>query len=131
MSAPASGPEPLRLCLTGSALPAQLSRVRARIAAWAGAAGLVEDTVDDLVLATHEALANVADHAYPDAERRGGEVVVVVSDRGQWRPPATDPGWRGRGLVIIRGLAEHVELHRGPTGTAVEMRWALPGQAPP
>ncbi|WP_219415526.1 ATP-binding protein [Pseudonocardia nigra] len=134
MSAPASGPHPLRLRLTGPSLPAQLPEVRSRMAAWAGAIGLTGDAVDDLVLATHEALANVADHAYADgdgealldAECRGEEVVVAVRDRGRWRPPLPDPGWRGRGLLIIQGLAERVEVHHGAAGTTVEMHWPLP-----
>lgn len=108
------------------------------MADWAAAVGLAPETVDDLVLATHEALANVADHAYPDgggdafvdAVCRGGEVLVVVRDRGRWRTPAADPGWRGRGLLIIRGLAEQVDVHHGDLGTTVAMRWPLPQPQP-
>ncbi|GAA1244985.1 ATP-binding protein [Pseudonocardia aurantiaca] len=135
MPALARGPEPLRLRLEAPSLPTQLSTVRGRMAAWAEAVGLGTDTVDDLVLATHEALANVADHAYPegvgeafvDAECRSGTVLVVVRDRGQWQPPPGDPGWRGRGLMIIHGLAERVEVRHGDAGTTVKMQWPLPG----
>jgi serine/threonine-protein kinase RsbW len=136
MSAPARGPEPLRLCLAGPSLPTQLAAVRGRMATWADGLGLTPETVDDLVLATHEALANVADHAYADGDSgeamvdaelsMAGELVVVVRDRGRWRPPAADPGWRGRGLLIIRGLADAVALHHDDSGTTVEMRWRLP-----
>jgi serine/threonine-protein kinase RsbW len=139
MPALARGPEPLRLRLEAPSLPAQLSSVRGRMAAWAEAVGLGTETVDDVVLATHEALANIADHAYPDgggeafvdAECRSGAVVVVVRDCGQWRPPSGDPGWRGRGLLIICGLAEHVEVRHGDTGTTVEMQWPIPGSMDP
>jgi anti-sigma regulatory factor (Ser/Thr protein kinase) len=106
------------------------------MAAWAEGLGASEETVDDLVLATHEALANVADHAYPDsdgamalldAELTGdGEIVVVVRDQGRWRAPAADPGWRGRGLLIIRGLSDDADVRHDDTGTTVEMRWRLP-----
>ena len=137
MPALARGPEPLRLRLEAPSLPTQLPTVRGRMAAWAEAVGLASDTVDDVVLATHEALANVADHAYPrgdgeafvDAECRNGTVVVVVRDCGQWRPPLRDPGLRGRGLMIIHGLAEHVEVRHEDVGTTVEMQWPLPGSA--
>jgi anti-sigma regulatory factor (Ser/Thr protein kinase) len=86
------------------------------------------------VLATHEALANVADHAYPegggdaelDAACENGEIRVVVRDHGRWQAPAGDPGWRGRGLVLIQGLAEHVDVQRAAAGTSVAMRWRLP-----
>jgi serine/threonine-protein kinase RsbW len=134
MPAPTGGTQELRLRLEGPTMPAQLPEVRRRIAGWAMELGLSADDVDDLVLATHEALANVADHAYDGvpgealihAECRGGQAVVVVRDRGRWLPPSSDNTWRGRGLLIIEGLAQHVDVHRGPTGTTVEMRWALP-----
>ena len=136
MSALGRGPEPLRLRLAAPSLPARLSEVRARVAAWARRLGLSGDAVDDIVLATHEALANVADHAYPegggdaelDAACENGEIRVVVRDHGQWRPTVTDQGWRGRGLVLIRGLAEHVDVQRADAGTIVAMRWRLPGR---
>jgi serine/threonine-protein kinase RsbW len=136
MSAPARGPDPLRLRLDGPSLPFELAAVRSRMAAWAEGLGASAETVDDLVLATHEALANVADHAYPgsdggamaflDAELTDGEIVVVVRDQGRWRPPAADAGWRGRGLLIIRGLSDDTDIRHDDTGTTVEMRWRLP-----
>ncbi|HYH28859.1 MAG TPA: ATP-binding protein [Pseudonocardia sp.] len=134
MSAPAREPEPLRLRLAASTLPDRLAGVRTQVTEWAQELGVETDTVDDIVLATHEALANVADHAYPDgcgdAELEvvyaGGEVRVVVRDQGRWRPPASDPGWRGRGLVIISGLADRVDVDRTERGTRVAMRWQLP-----
>jgi serine/threonine-protein kinase RsbW len=133
MSALARGPRPLRLRLAAPSLPARLRDVRAQVARWASRLGLPADAVDDIVLATHEALANVADHAYPDgggeavldAACEQGEVRVVVSDHGSWRPPS-DPGWRGRGLVLIAGLAERVDVYRAAAGTSVAMRWRLP-----
>ena len=134
MPALARGPEPLRFRLAAPSLPAQLPTVRGRMAEWAEAVGLGADTVDDVVLATHEALANIADHAYPDgggeafvdAECQDGTAIVVVRDLGQWRAPRDDPGWRGRGLTIIYGLADHVEVRHGAGGTTVEMQWPLP-----
>ena len=134
MSALARGPEPLRLRLPALSLPGRLADVRAQVADWAGRVGLPADTVDDIVLATHEALANVVDHAYPDGAGEAaldavcvdGEVRVEVRDHGRWRAPATDPGWRGRGLVIIHGLADQVDVRRAENGTSVAMRWRLP-----
>lgn len=108
--------------------------MRLRLAEWAAAVGMGQDGVDDLVLATYEALANVADHAYPDgpgdawvdADRSApGELVVVVSDRGRWRPPPTDPGLRGRGMTLITALAEQVAVQRGDAGTTVVMHWRV------
>ena len=105
------------------------------MADWAAAAGMGQDGIDDLVLATHEALANVADHAYPDgpgdawieAGRTGpGELTVTVSDRGHWRPPPADPGLRGRGMILIAALADRVAVQRGTAGTVgttIVMHW--------
>jgi anti-sigma regulatory factor (Ser/Thr protein kinase) len=128
------------LRLTGPALATQLSRVRSQVAAWATSMGMNGDAVDDLVLATHEALANVVDHAYPGgsgvatvkAERSApDELLVSVSDRGHWRKPPADPGRRGHGLTIIARLAKHVEVRRGEGGTTVAMWWALDGPRQP
>ena len=133
MPALARGPGPLRLRLSALSLPDRLRDVRAQLASWAGRFGLSADAVDDIVLATHEALANVADHAYPDGDGEAeldaacvqGEIRVVVRDHGSWKVPQ-EPGWRGRGLVLIAGLAEHVDVHRAPAGTCIAMRWRLP-----
>jgi serine/threonine-protein kinase RsbW len=133
MCAPARDSKPLRLRLPAPVLPQQLAGVRARMAEWGEGLGLATDVVDDIVLATHEALANVADHAYPDgggdalldANLVDGVLSVVVRDHGHWRAPASDPGWRGRGLVIIHGLADHVDVDRRETGTSVAMWWQL------
>lgn len=123
------------LWVTGPMLTAGLGRVRRRIAAWASAAGMTAADVDDIVLATYEALANVADHAYPDGGAEAwleagpaapGELRVLVRDRGRWRPPPSDPGPRGHGMVLIAGLAQRVTVQHTDAGTTVAMYWLLP-----
>ncbi|GAA5132209.1 ATP-binding protein [Pseudonocardia adelaidensis] len=134
MSALARGAGRLRMRLAAPSLPERLKDIRAQVARWANRLGLSADAVDDIVLATHEALSNVADHAYPDGEGdaeldaacEDGEVRVVVRDNGRWRTPSHDPGWRGHGLVLIEGLAEHVDVHHAAAGTSIAMRWHLP-----
>jgi serine/threonine-protein kinase RsbW len=133
MPALARGPGSLRLRLPAPSLPHRLRDIRAQLASWAGRLGLSADAVDDIVLATHEALANVADHAYPDGDGEAelhascvdGEIEVVVRDHGSWQAPR-DSGWRGRGLVLISGLAERVDVKRANPGTCIAMRWSLP-----
>ena len=98
------------------------------------------DTVDDLSLAVYEALANVVDHAYasvgPDERpdrtmylraiaslplSTGREVVVTVLDEGVWRV-CDDPGWRGRGLPLMRRLTHTTSVVTGSAGTVVQLR---------
>lgn len=101
------------------------------------------DTADDLTLAVYEALANVVDHAYDHrpadatpgsmslhalASRpllTGRDIVVTVADQGRWRP-ADDPGWRGRGLPLMRRLTHVTAVTTGRHGTVVQLRRRVP-----
>jgi serine/threonine-protein kinase RsbW len=115
------------------AVAEELGAVRRALREWVSTVGtLSRDQVDDLDLATYEAMANVVDHAYPngdgvfdiEAEHRDAAVTVTVADHGQWRTPATaGSDWRGRGLVLIEKLAAQVQVLRHPHGTRVRMQW--------
>ena len=48
---------------------------------------------------------------------------VVIADQGKWRVPDADAGFRGRGLLVIRGLAGNVTLSPAEHGTTIRMRW--------
>ncbi|MGH3781924.1 MAG: ATP-binding protein [Pseudonocardiaceae bacterium] len=121
------------LHLAVPALATEITAVRRAVAAWATGLGLDPDTVDDLALATYEALANAVDHAYPTgpgtvrvtATSTEDEVIIVVGDQGRWRPPPA-PGERGRGLVLISHLTHHLELRHDTGGTTVTMTWHHP-----
>jgi serine/threonine-protein kinase RsbW len=112
-----------------------LPGLRRVVAAWARRSGLAAARVDDLVLAVDEAAANVVEHAYPHpggvltvlARHRDDptQVEVTVTDHGRWRPPPRDPGNRGRGLDLIRRLADDVEIRPSDHGTSVHMTWSL------
>jgi serine phosphatase RsbU (regulator of sigma subunit)/anti-sigma regulatory factor (Ser/Thr protein kinase) len=113
--------------------PARLAPVRRAVLAWGVAAALPEDVVEDLQLALGEALANAVEHAYraqPPGEcayaaswTPDGAVDVQVEDFGTWRPVPSDPGFRGRGLMLIRELAEDVVVEPSPHGgTTVRFR---------
>jgi anti-sigma regulatory factor (Ser/Thr protein kinase) len=115
------------------AVPAAASIVRERLRAWLLGLGWPDAELDDVVLAVHEAVTNSVEHGY--AGRDAGEVDVsgartvggdgqrvrvVVRDEGRWRPPG-DPGYRGRGITVMRGCMAEVDLDPGPDGTAVTM----------
>jgi anti-sigma regulatory factor (Ser/Thr protein kinase) len=138
-------PGPLRLRLVAE--PEQLGVLRRTVGAWCEAIGMGEDGLTDLQLALGEAVTNSVEHAYlgrdpagVDVELdrlRGGSVGVRVRDSGHWRPPPDDPGFRGRGLSLIRDIAEDLAVEPGPDGTAVRFRMppvpvdALPVARPP
>lgn len=114
--------------------PGQLVEVRHQLERWATKAGLRASTVSDLVLASYEALANAAEHAYAArgglvdlvaARTTDGRVLVIVSDHGRWRPPPADPGFRGRGLQMITALTRRMQVLPGPHGTTVHMEWEV------
>jgi anti-sigma regulatory factor (Ser/Thr protein kinase) len=79
---------------------------------------------------------NVVEHAYGgragnltvQGEQLGETLTITIRDYGQWRPQ-TDRG-RGRGTRIMQGFADIAKTHTGPTGTIVELSWALPGKTP-
>lgn len=97
---------------------------------------------NDLLLAVDEALANAAEFAYVDAARRGtvdlsatyddaaDTLAVTVNDRGRWRQQAPEPATmpprpqvRGRGIPLMRALADRVTIDRSPQGTHVTLVW--------
>ncbi|MGY1591960.1 SpoIIE family protein phosphatase [Geodermatophilus sp. SYSU D00708] len=113
--------------------PGRLSAARRRLTAWTTAAGMPEETAEDLQLALGEALANAVEHAYAGdgrgecsyrvARDADGGVRVEVRDSGVWRPPPEDRGYRGRGLELISALAAEVEVQHGEgPGTTVRFR---------
>ena len=119
-------------------VPAQtreLHGIRQALARWLDGQGAPPEVGAEVALAVHEAAANAVEHAY---QRRAGELivrarhddgrfVVVVEDEGEWRPPSrTDQ--RGRGLALMHGLMDDVEIvpSRPGSGTRVTLRRRVP-----
>jgi anti-sigma regulatory factor (Ser/Thr protein kinase) len=110
------------LSIRAPAEPARLRSVRREFRDWLAGHGVDHDDAESLLLAVGEAIANVIVHAYDgragelrvDATLDEGRLHVRVEDDGQWRPPRDD---EGRGLQIIRGLCEQVEIVSGAGGT--------------
>jgi len=127
---------PSTLLIDDEATPHRLSDVRHRLAAWLHANGIGEPLADDIVLVVNEACSNCVEHAYRgthpermriEAQVRGDRVRICVADSGSWKTPPADPGTRGRGLLLIRTVSDHVEVEGTDEGTTVEMTFALPG----
>ncbi|WP_330229958.1 SpoIIE family protein phosphatase [Nocardia sp. NBC_00508] len=126
-------PAPLRLDVPAHA--DELAMLRRTLKGWLAAAAVPHDLAADLVAAANEACSNSIEHAYRN-EVSGqvllsatcdiDAVVIVVTDTGDWKPRASDPGYRGRGIDMMRALTEELDIdHSGP-GTMVRMSVTLP-----
>jgi serine/threonine-protein kinase RsbW len=113
-------------------------RAREDFARWLRThAGLDDIRFSDILLAVNEALANAAEFAYA---RRGGigsidveavrnsaahTLTVTIADQGSWREPdpAKQSGIRGRGIPLMRALADEVTIDTSALGTTVCLRF--------
>jgi serine phosphatase RsbU (regulator of sigma subunit)/anti-sigma regulatory factor (Ser/Thr protein kinase) len=119
---------PLELSLP--AVPERLAPMRQIVGRWLRQNGIDSDAVADIMVAITEACSNVVQHAYGPHEGvmdlagkiEGGEVAISVRDFGMWKPPGDAREESSRGLPLMRGLMDSVEVSPGPTGTTVQMR---------
>ena len=93
--------------------------------------------ISDMVLAVNEALANAAEFAYSTASQPGamnllanydsGTAVlsVTVTDAGAWRIADSEKKSisRGRGIPLMRALADRATIDSTPAGTRVRLEW--------
>lgn len=118
------------------AQPRQLADLRHELTRWAAQTLLHAEQAEGLVLASYEALANVALHAYGDDDGTlklharcrtdPPQVEVTVTDNGHWRATRADRSeFGGRGLVLINGMADEAEITAGEHGTTVRMVWMV------
>ena len=107
--------------------------------------GIDETRLCDVVLAVNEELANVAEFAYLDRDEPGTVdleavvdprrtvLTVTVGDQGHWRD--TDPlrtaRNRGRGIPLMRTLADAVVIDTSALGTSVCLRFDNVGASRP
>jgi anti-sigma regulatory factor (Ser/Thr protein kinase) len=86
------------------------------------------DETEDLLLAASEAANNAVEHAQQPTEPffdvstevDDGQVTIVIQDHGGWQQP-TSPSGRGRGLAMMRALADTTVTTRSH-GTTVTIR---------
>jgi anti-sigma regulatory factor (Ser/Thr protein kinase) len=111
--------------------PAEIESIpvmRRLLTRWLDEAGATRADTDDLALASAEAAANAIEHAYGLApgvvELRAwtaddGRAKVAIRDFGNWRAPRGTH--RGRGLPLMEGLADDVDVVRSDEGTTIEL----------
>ncbi|MCB1289679.1 MAG: ATP-binding protein [Mycobacterium sp.] len=113
------------------------ARIREDFAHWLRRdTAFAETRICDVVLAVNEALANAAEFAY----RRGpagnvgitavrndgsGALTVTITDQGLWREvdPLRRRRSRGRGIPLMRTLADEVVIDTTAPGTRVCLRF--------
>jgi serine/threonine-protein kinase RsbW len=106
----------------------ELRPLRASLNAWLTDAGAAESSRDNLVLATHEAVANAIQHAgsvdpvLVHAREDECGFVIDVSDAGRWvvRDAPTSEE-RGRGLQLIHRLVSRADVVAQEGGTTVRL----------
>lgn len=124
---------PLHLRLP--AVPTTIARARGKVRRWVESHDI--RALDELAIqhSVGELVTNVVDHAYATQESTGeveveahieptGHLVCAVRDTGQWRVTERSSG-RGRGLALVRGLVDELELLHGPSGTTATIRHRL------
>jgi serine phosphatase RsbU (regulator of sigma subunit)/anti-sigma regulatory factor (Ser/Thr protein kinase) len=124
-------PLPERLRTSWAADVDVLAAVRHLLRRWLTARGAGPDEIYDVVVAAQEACTNAIEHAYGPAAARfeldahcdDGRVVLEVRDHGRWRAPRGRH--RGRGLPLMEGLMDSIEVRRDGSGTTVVLERAL------
>lgn len=129
-------PQVSRLAMAFPAVHTSLEAVNRRVGDWlADLRSSVEDGAG-VSLAVGEAVTNAVQHAFVgkpigsirvEAElQNDGVLAFSVHDDGSWLPPeASQTGRRRRGLRMIERLCDRMVVHRGSTGTVLELRRRL------
>jgi PAS domain S-box-containing protein len=127
-------PRPVATGAMKLALPAEpesLTVLRRRLGRYLHAVEASDDVAYEVLLTVCEAAGNAIEHAYGPVDAtfdvevsfEHGTLVAVVRDRGSWRERRGKH--RGRGLKIIEGLMDEVEVTSEPDGTVIRMRRRL------
>lgn len=129
--------EPIRFrCRTVAADGPTVARVREEFGRWLRRCTDVgESRLCDVILAVNEALANAAEFAYPHSQPGAIDLegvvddaglIVSVADDGSWRSANLTPQQRrcrGRGIPLMRLLADGVAIDARISGTSVRLRF--------
>ena len=111
-------------------------RARAAVRRYLAGLSVPDDRTFDILVAVGEAVANGIEHAYTaiaadDSIRiriahtnSGAALKISIEDRGSWREPRPTSD-RGRGIRLMRALADDFHLDEGPAGTRVRMIFSL------
>jgi PAS domain S-box-containing protein len=133
---------PVSLAIEGLRLrvpaePRLLAPLRHTLRRWLRQVHASPQEVQDIVVACQEACTNAIQHAHGASgtafevhlELVEGVVEVIVRDAGRWRRAIASEG--GRGILLMEGLMDSVEVRPSREGTMVRMRRELAGRQAP
>jgi anti-sigma regulatory factor (Ser/Thr protein kinase) len=118
-----------------AATPISVTTSRHDLARWLQTLALTADQRDEILLAVSEAVTNAIEHGSgcDESKRvsirasvRGHAVTATVKDTGRWIPvdhASAARKHRGRGLLLIRELADEVDIVCTTEGTEITMRF--------
>lgn len=121
-------PAPFSLEFTADA--SNLADSRNALRGWLNRAGVEPDQIQDVLIATGEAVANAIEHGHRDqvgtVSLRATAIVdrlqVTVTDTGAWKTPTEVADFsRGRGISLMRVLMEDCSIQSSEAGTTVSM----------
>lgn len=124
-------------CHDAAADAVSVAHIRTQFYRWLRRSAGVDGTrACDVILAVNEALANTAEFAYLEGgdgtvdveavrDPARGTLTVTVADRGRWREinPLNRQRRRGRGIPLMRTLADSVTIDISGLGTSVCLRF--------
>jgi serine/threonine-protein kinase RsbW len=126
--------EPAKIELELPAVATSVTTLRHRATAFAAAHGCNPALQDDIALAISEAVTNAVKYAYGHLEH-DGQIRLSASAHGDWLEfEITDQGdgfregesrGLGLGLQLIAQLSSDMKIVEGPTGTRIQIRFAL------
>jgi anti-sigma regulatory factor (Ser/Thr protein kinase) len=120
---------------TYSAQPESVARARSAVARFAAEAGVSRRQLDDIRLATSEAVTNAVVHAYgtqPGSVHLTAAIVddelwVLIADDGFGLQPRSDRPGLGLGLGLIAQVSDDLAIvPRSSGGIELRMRFSLP-----
>ena len=111
--------------------PESLADMRSLLRRWLRHVGAGEAEMAEIVIACGEAATNALEHSGAGASTpfdfsgrvHGRRVELEVRDHGAWRPPREGEG--GRGMSLMRGFMDAIDVTSTPQGTTVRLSRTL------